>query len=167
MARLVSWFAVPIDRYEKLTAVDAAFKGEDYAKAASLRKELAEANEKTETEQAGKPGTQTATELGGLSYYLLFARQFDAALAASERGLALAGSSMVSVAIATNRAHALMFLGRAEEARSAYQEHRLQRTMGGAGLWEEEISNDFNEFEKHGLTHPQMAEIRRIFNEGS
>jgi hypothetical protein len=29
-------------------------------------------------------------------------------------------------------------------------------------LWEEEIVNDFTEFEKRGLKHPQMAEIKAL-----
>ncbi|HXW21742.1 MAG TPA: hypothetical protein VEK14_02435, partial [Rhodomicrobium sp.] len=63
--------------------------------------------------------------------------------------------------MATNRAHALMFLGRADEARAAYLEHK-GKEVAGQGVWDEAILKDFAEFEKRGLTHPQMAEIRRL-----
>ncbi len=65
------------------------------------------------------------------------------------------------ILFATNRAHALMFLGRAEEARAAYLEHK-GKAIAGQGLWEEVIAKDFAEFEKRGLTHPQMAEIKAL-----
>ncbi len=54
-----------------------------------------------------------------------------------------------------------MFLGRAKEARAAYLGHKGQ-AVEGQGVWDEAILKDFAEFEKRGLTHPQMAEIRRL-----
>jgi hypothetical protein len=57
--------------------------------------------------------------------------------------------------------HALMFLGRAKEARAAYLEHE-GKEVAGQGEWDAVAPKDFAEFEKRGLTHPQMAEIRRL-----
>jgi len=57
--------------------------------------------------------------------------------------------------------HALMFLGRAKESRAAYLEHK-GKEIAGQGDWGEVVLKDFAEFEKRGLTHPQMAEIRRL-----
>ena len=139
-------------------AITDAFEAGDYAKAAALQSELAEAREKAETAQSGAPGANTAQQLGLVSWHRLFTREYGAALAAAERALKLAPDKLW---IATNRAHALMFLGRAEEARAAYLEHKGQ-TIEGQGLWDEVIAKDFAEFEKRGLTHPQMAEIRRL-----
>ncbi len=51
--------------------------------------------------------------------------------------------------------------GRAEEARAAYLEHKGQ-AIEGQGVWDEVIAKDFAGFEKRGMTHPQMAEIRRL-----
>jgi len=55
--------------------------------------------------------------LGNLSWAALFAREFAQALDAAERALADRPDFRVAI---TNRAHALMFLGRAAEAREAY-----------------------------------------------
>jgi hypothetical protein len=54
-----------------------------------------------------------------------------------------------------------MFLGRAEEARAAYLENK-GKEVAGQGVWDEVVLKEFAEFEKRGLTHPQMAEIRRL-----
>ncbi|MGO8954430.1 MAG: hypothetical protein ACLPWS_17075 [Rhodomicrobium sp.] len=55
-----------------------------------------------------------------------------------------------------------MFPGRAEEARALYLRYKGQPVEKGGKLWEAAILEDFREFEKRGLTHPQMAEIRRL-----
>ena len=68
---------------------------------------------------------------GRLSRSRLLAREFDKSLEASERALQLAPRMLW---IAANRAHALMFLGRAKEAREAYLEQKGQRLRTGS-LW--------------------------------
>jgi len=64
--------------------------------------------------------------------------------------------------IETNRAHALMFLGRSKESRTLYLAHK------GKPVWEQDhrkwervIADDFAEFRKAGLTHPMMANIEK------
>ena len=86
-----------------LKAVQVAFEAGDYAKAAEISNAVAEEVEKAETEQASKPGGQTVSALGNASWYALFARRFEAALAATDRALGLAPDQPW---IATNRAHA-------------------------------------------------------------
>ena len=56
-----------------------------------------------------------------------------------------------------------MFLGREQEARALYLKYQGQRAEG-FGLWEEVILKDFDEFEKAGLKHPLMDEIRAAFS---
>jgi TPR repeat protein len=92
-----------------------------------------------------------------LSYSSLFVRDFAGALSASEEAIQLLPKNLAPI---TNKAHALMFLGRAKEARELYLTYKGQRVAEGAGLWEDEILNDFDKLEKAGVTHPQMAEIR-------
>jgi tetratricopeptide (TPR) repeat protein len=152
--RDLAWFEAQVAALEEA----AAFEAGDFAKAAALQTALADAQEKAETAKAGAAGPLTAQQQGHISWYRLFTREFGEALAASERGLALAPDKLW---ISTNRAHALMFLGRAEEARAAYLEHKGQN-IAGQGVWDEAILKDFAEFEKRGLTHPQMAEIRQL-----
>ena len=62
--------------------------------------------------------------------------------------------------IETNRAHALLFLGRTREAIAAYAA-RKGETIPDQGKWEEVILKDFAEFRKHGLNHPDMARIEK------
>ncbi|CAN0481690.1 unnamed protein product, partial [Phaeothamnion confervicola] len=61
----------------------------------------------------GRPGADTVSALVRQSWVLLFARRFDAALAAASRASKLAPNRL---AAELNIAHALMFLGRSEEA---------------------------------------------------
>ena len=56
-----------------------------------------------------------------------------------------------------------MFLNRVEEARALYLKNRGKRVAERMGLWEEEVLKDFAEFEKAGLKHPLMDEIRAAF----
>jgi hypothetical protein len=64
------------------------------------------------------------------------------------------------LAIETNRAHALMFLGRGEDSKALYLAHKGKPISGPDGqLWEYVIVEDFAELRKAGLTHPMMADI--------
>ena len=143
---------------EAKAAVEAAFGAKDFSKAAALQAKLAAAAETAEREKAGKPGPDTANALLGLSWYRLFARDFKGALMAADRAIALSPDPVY----ATNKAHALMFLGRVREARALYRRYKGQRVVKDGKLWEEAILDDFKEFEKHGLKHRQMAEIRAL-----
>jgi tetratricopeptide (TPR) repeat protein len=143
---------------EARAQAQAAFNAGQPSKAAAAQAKLAGAVEKAEREKAGKPGPQTASALGALSWYRLFAHDFKGALAASERAGGLASDPVY----ATNRAHALMFLGRAREAKWLYQMYKGQPVEKGGKLWEEAIRDDFKEFWMRGLRHAQMAEIEAL-----
>ena len=79
-----------------------------------------------------------------------------AALALAAAEIALAPNPN-NLALEKNKAHALMFLGQAEEARELYLKHKGQQ-IEGQGLWEDVIVKDFAEL-KGAVLHPQMAEI--------
>lgn len=138
-------------------AIKAAFESKDFTRAIDLEKALLESTEKGELQRRGRPGPATATRLLSLSWYQLFAKQFQAALETSDRALALAPDQVI---FASNQAHALMFLGRADEARNIYLKYKGQSAGPGRLLWQDEILSDFAQMEKGGLTHPQMAQIR-------
>ena len=60
----------------------------------------------------------------------------------------------------SNRAHALMFLGKAAEAREAYLAHKDKQIPQSANkTWQQAIAADFVELRMAGLDHPQMVEI--------
>jgi WD40 repeat protein/energy-coupling factor transporter ATP-binding protein EcfA2 len=82
----------------------------------------------------------------------------EIALEAAELGLTF---DPKQIWINMNRAHALMFLGRTEEARAVYLAHRGTQTPGG--LWEAAALDDFRNYRKWGREHPLMTEIEQLF----
>ena len=82
------------------------------------------------------------------------------ALEAADQAISLAPDQ---IWLYTNRAHALMFLNRVDEARALYLKNRGQQKVDGDKSWEAAILGDFAEFQKAGLTHPLMQEIQKQF----
>jgi TPR repeat protein len=145
-------------RLELLPIIQAKSAGE-YAKALRLQESFAEKREETETKRDGKPGKETAVELEGVAWYALLARDFPKALAASERAHQLFPEHL---AIETNRAHALMFLGHEEEAKALYLGYKgKQVPEQNNETWDQVVDNDFAEFGKIGLNNPLIAEIEK------
>jgi tetratricopeptide (TPR) repeat protein len=144
------------DDLRKLGRLDEAFVDSD--RALSIRRRLADAH----PEDANlRDDVETSTEnMGGLAYILLVARKFQKSLDASD--LAIAGEPGLAW-LQTNRAHALMFLGRINEARKIYLDHRGEKTQGDK-IWEVVIREDFAELRKAGLTNPLMDEIEKLFD---
>ena len=143
---------------EQLTIQEAAAAGR-YAEALQLQEALAAKVEAVETKREGKPGKETAEALNDVAWYALFAREFTKALTVADRAHALLPDDLT---IETNRAHALMFLGREKEAKALYLAHKGKPiSEQDARLWERVIAEDFAEFRKAGLTHPMMADIEK------
>ena len=139
--------------------IEEAVAGGHYDVALKLRISLAEEVERDETKRTGAPGKETAGELISVAWAALFARDFAKALAVSERAHQLTPDDLL---IETNRAHALMFLGRTGEARALYLDNKGKPTsLDGGKIWNAAITDDFAEMRKAGITHPMMAEIER------
>ncbi len=132
------------------------FEAGRYAEALGMAEKWAAAAEKAGSAK-GKAGSSTASALGTVAWYALFAKHPKRALAASERALTLAPDLLW---IETNRAHALLFLDRTGEAIAAYAA-RKGETIPDQGKWEEVILKDFAEYRKHGLKHPDMARVEK------
>jgi hypothetical protein len=66
----------------------------------------------------------------------------------------------------TNRAHALMFLDRVDEARALYLQYRDEKDVDSDKSWETAVLEDFAELRKAGLNHPLMDEIEKRFAAG-
>jgi len=62
----------------------------------------------------------------------------------------------------THHAHALLFLGRTEEARQIYAKYNGQKIAELDKSWEQTIVEDFDELEKNGLKSPEFAKIREL-----
>ena len=111
-----------------------------------------------ETKRDGKPGRETARLLSELAWYALLARGFPQASAFSERGNSLFPHDFE---IDRMRAHALMFIGRGDEAKALYLAHKGEINKVHNTVWESRIADDFAEFRKAGLMHPMMADVER------
>ncbi len=139
-------------------AMNYAAQGGNYARAFKIAQEAEAKTEADETKAIGAPGEKTRAALVGVGWYGLFARQFKASLDASERAISLKSGELVPV---TNRAHALMLLGRADDAKAVYLSHKGEKVLGV--LWEKAISGDFDALRKAGITNPLMDEIEAAF----
>ena len=143
---------------EKLPIMEAAAAGR-YAKALQLQESLAAKVEAAETKREGKPGEQTADALLSVAWYALFTREFRKALVIADRAHALVPDDLT---IETNRAHALMFLGRGKESKALYLGYKGKPlSEQDARLWEHAIAEDFAELRKAGLRRPMMADIEK------
>jgi hypothetical protein len=115
--------------------------------------------EADETEREGNPGKETVRALQDVAGYALLAREFTKALTASDRAHALVPDNL---GIDAKRAHALMFMGRGDEAKALYLAHKGERVSDQDNkLWERVIGEDFADFRNAGLTHPMMADIEK------
>jgi tetratricopeptide (TPR) repeat protein len=100
-----------------------------------------------------------------LSWYQLFARDFTGALASSEAGLALTPTDLF---LDTNRAHALLFLGRTQDAEAIYVGNKGKKFHpDGDEIWEEAILDDFNTFDAEGLKNTEIPTIRKLLSPAS
>lgn len=100
---------------------------------------------------------------GILSNSYALDRKFDQALDVAEQSIRLAPGK---VWLQSNRANALMFLGRTDEARTIYLQYRGQQNVKDQKSWEKFVLDDFAEFRTEGLTSPLMDEIEKQFNGG-
>jgi tetratricopeptide (TPR) repeat protein len=143
---------------EQLPITEAAGAGR-YAEALQLTEALAAKVEAVETKRDGKPGEETAGALVEVAWRALFAREFTKALTVADRVHALLPDDLL---IESNRAHALMFLGRGKQSKALYLAYKGKPLSGqDARPWEHVIVEDFAELRKAGLMHPMMADIEK------
>jgi predicted Zn-dependent protease len=151
------------ENLEKLSVEEANSAG-DHSKAMRLQESLAKKTEEVETRRDGKPGKETAANLLGVAWYALLARDFPKALSVSERAHAFDPKNL---AIETNRAHALMFLGREKEAKALYLAYKGKRVPEQDNkTWDQVVDEDFAEFAKIGLNNPLIAKIEKELDVG-
>jgi hypothetical protein len=63
------------------------------------------------------------------------------------------------------RAHALVFLGRADEARAIYLNYRGVQNLQHEKSWVAICLDDFAQMHKAALSHPLMDEIEKQFSQ--
>ena len=133
------------------------FEAGKYSEALALQRTVAADIEKLEIARSGSPAKETTDALISVSWYALFARAPAEALTASDRAHALAPRSLV---IETNRAHALLFLGREGEASKLYSLYKGKRLSPDSGkTWEDGIVEDFDALRAAGIVHDAFPKI--------
>jgi TPR repeat protein len=142
---------------EQLPIHEAATAGR-YVEALQRQEVFAAKVEAEETARDGKPGEQTAVALTAVIQYALLTKEFAKALTVAGRSHALIPDSL---AIESNRAHALMLMGNGEEARALYLAHKGEPVVELGKLWERAIADDLAVLREAGLTHPMMADIEK------
>jgi tetratricopeptide (TPR) repeat protein len=101
------------------------------------------------------------SRIGELGYRLVLAREFATALEAADQAISLAP---YKIWLYTNREHALMFLGRHDEAKALYLKYRGQKIPEQDGKsWQNVILEDFTQLRKAGLSDPLMDAIEKLF----
>jgi tetratricopeptide (TPR) repeat protein len=132
-----------------------------------LRDGLAVAGMQTKAhpENAGWQGNlrNAIGQIGALSFRFLLVREFGTGLEAVDEAIALAPDM---VWLYGNRAHALLFLDRIDDARALYLQYRGRKNVLNQKSWEEIILEDFTELRKAGLAHALMDEIEKRFAAG-
>ncbi len=91
-----------------------------------------------------------------MAYKFVLARDFRDALIAVDQAIAIAPDK---IWLHANRAHALMFLDRSDEARALYLRYLGQQNVEDGKPWKAVIAADFAEFRQAGLARPLMDEI--------
>lgn len=95
-----------------------------------------------------------------LSWYRLLSGEPQQALEAAQFGLNLSPDDLT---LQTNRAHALLLLGRQAEAMALYREHMGKRVAGPTSrLWQEEILDDLARFKRQGLSDPRFDAVKAL-----
>jgi tetratricopeptide (TPR) repeat protein len=150
---LVAGCASPLAAQPARSPAIAAFDAGDYARSVKLQEEAV---------KHARPGAEAAAALLSLSWYRLFTRDFEGAINAADRAVAMEPRNVV---LHTNKAHALMFLGREEEARALYLKYKGHSINNGTAFWENAILQDFAAFKKHGFNSPQMKPIEETLSQ--
>ena len=111
-------------------------------------------------EDAWKDLTNAGEALNNLAFEFELKSQFGDALKSAE--LANSSTQGGSLLVQLNRANALMFLNRTDEAQNIYRRFHNQNDENGK-KWEDDVLSDFAEFRKAGLSNPLMDEIDAQF----
>ena len=100
--------------------------------------------------------------MGSLSFALLLNHRPADALSAAQEALSLDPTAFW---VETNRAHALLFLGRPVEAKTVYVKYR-DRLIFEHKTFVQAVEGDFAEFRKYGIDTPEMKDIDTLLSPG-
>lgn len=95
-----------------------------------------------------------------VAWYALFNHEFEKARDAADQAIAAAPQAL---SVKLNKAHALMFLDRSEEASLLYLAHQEEAVHEGMS-WNQAIKSDFSALRKAGLDRSLMDQIEEELN---
>jgi tetratricopeptide (TPR) repeat protein len=98
--------------------------------------------------------------ISNLAYRFVLAHEFGRALETADEAIALQPDD---IWLQVNRSHALMLVGRVDEARALYLVHRGEKDTRRGESWQTIVLKDFAEMRNAGLAHPLMDEIEAAF----
>ena len=101
-------------------------------------------------------------KLGNRSYSFLLRKEFTIALKTVDMAISFAPGQ---IWLYTNRADALMFLDRTQEAQALYLKYRNEKDVQDGKPWTAIVLEDFADLRKLGLSNPLMDEIERQFKQ--
>lgn len=97
-----------------------------------------------------------------LSWHQIFARDFAGALATTDAAMKIDPSDLY---VATNRAHALLLLGRTQEADAIYLGNRGKKMETDSdSTWEQTVLKDFDDLEAVGIANPEIPRLRKLLS---
>jgi tetratricopeptide (TPR) repeat protein len=123
-----------------------------------VRKLAAERPDKSAAWQAYL--TFSANKIGAVAFFFILDGNFSQSLELSDEAISVAPKMGW---LHANRAHALMLLGRVDQARAIYLQYRGTQDVRNNKPWETVVLEDFAELRKANLTHPLMVEIEKTF----
>jgi tetratricopeptide (TPR) repeat protein len=94
-----------------------------------------------------------------LSWKQILAKDFAGALSTCER---VPKEDVDFLPVQADHAHALVFLGRMDEARQIYRKYVGQKFPESDKNWEQTMLDDFDELEKNGLHSPEFPKLREM-----
>ncbi|MCX6256407.1 MAG: tetratricopeptide repeat protein [Bacteroidia bacterium] len=104
-----------------------------------------------------------ANTYGNLSFLQIKNKRFALAETSVRKGLLLDSTQQWMI---TNLASALLFQGKFEEAKKIYMELKDKAfQMDPSKTYKDMFLADFDEFEKAGITHPDVAKIRELLKQ--
>lgn len=130
--------------------------------------EAAEVAQHAATRLINKPDSPTKNQnLAGaylnLAWYELLNQQLRNAIVASEKGLKLDINESMNVMLTTNLAHGYLFSGRFQKAKRLYLDNKDKKVTDGRSF-KQVVLDDFKEFQKHGLHHPDIKRIESVLH---
>jgi tetratricopeptide (TPR) repeat protein len=152
-----------VDYLARVVSAEAFATGR-YDEALLRVREVSSEAERAEKAKTGKPGTLTSRALANEAWYAVLANDGASAFSAASRALEL---NPKLLAASANKAHALLLLGRIDDAKRMYLEHKGRPgPIINGKTWDELIAADFATMRKRGVNSAAIAQMEAALGVG-